>query len=388
MSNSPSSDSRKLVSIICRSIGRDELQEALASIADQSYPNIEIVLVDAFASGLDGYLQHCGNIPVTCVNTGEKLLRSAAANAGLDKASGDYILFLDEDDWISPDHIEQLVGFIESQDDCDAVYSSTRRVNIKGEEQDYVFDKEFDRFLLMRDNFIPIHSLLFARNLVSEGCRFDESFDLYEDWDFFLQLNQLTDFRHLDKITAFYRESGESGIDESKMAERHDVSGPLGEARARVFDKWLKRWSGADFNSLIGEIDNTVLIASMAKQLEELDSSLQAENAAKEEKEQLLIERDRQLEDVQDNLNKAKIRISDLDGYVANLLEQINQLKEREESHGAHIAQLEHQLNEIFTSTSWKLSKPLRVAGRIIKGQGVKSPGQQEDDTDSDPSKE
>ncbi|MEQ9071830.1 MAG: glycosyltransferase, partial [Gimesia chilikensis] len=243
-----------------------------------TYPKLELVLVDALSTGLDSFLEHSGEVPVNVVNQGKRLLRSAAANAGLEQARGEYILFLDDDDWIAPDHISQLVTYLESEDGCDAVYSSTRRVNNAGEELDYLFDDDFDQFLLMRDNFIPIHAMLFARSLVDKGCRFDESLDLYEDWDFWLQLNQHTVFSHLDTVTAFYRESGASGIDEGKMIERLDPSGPLGQARARVFDKWLKRWNGADFNRLVGEIDNTNLIA-------QLNAELKAENAAKAEKE-------------------------------------------------------------------------------------------------------
>ena len=47
MSTEGPAENHNQVSIICRTLGRAELQQALQSIAAQSYSNIEIVLVDA-----------------------------------------------------------------------------------------------------------------------------------------------------------------------------------------------------------------------------------------------------------------------------------------------------------------------------------------------------
>ncbi|MFT5937102.1 MAG: glycosyltransferase involved in cell wall biosynthesis, partial [Pseudohongiellaceae bacterium] len=200
----------KLVSIICRSVGRPELKQTLESVAKQSYPTLEIILVEASAESLADFQQFAGSVFVNFICAGKKLSRSAAANVGLDAVKGDYIMFLDDDDWIGEDHIAHLVDALNSSSDVKAAYTSTQKMSADGKEKKEVFDQEFDPRLLMRDNFIPIHSMLFESTLLKPDCRFDESFDIFEDWDFWLQLNQHTNFVHISNLSAFYREGGDS----------------------------------------------------------------------------------------------------------------------------------------------------------------------------------
>lgn len=78
------------------------LDQCVQSIVDQTYKNLEIILVD------DGSPDHC---PIVCDAWAEKDSRirvihkenggfSSARNVGLDAATGDYIQFVDSDDWI------------------------------------------------------------------------------------------------------------------------------------------------------------------------------------------------------------------------------------------------------------------------------------------------
>ena len=87
------------------------LDECVQSIVNQTHRNLEIILVD------DGSPDRC---PQLCDEWAEKDSRirvihqkngglSAARNAGLDVAKGDYIGFVDSDDYIAPDMYEQLL---------------------------------------------------------------------------------------------------------------------------------------------------------------------------------------------------------------------------------------------------------------------------------------
>ena len=88
------------------------LNKCVDSIINQSYKNLEIILVD-------GSPDKCGEI---CDKYAEKDSRvkvihkengglSDARNAGIDIAKGDYLLFVDSDDWINRYMIENLVLF-------------------------------------------------------------------------------------------------------------------------------------------------------------------------------------------------------------------------------------------------------------------------------------
>lgn len=86
------------------------LDRCVSSIVAQTYPDLEIILVD------DGSPDGC---PRKCDDWAKKDPRirvihqengglSAARNTGLDIATGGYIAFVDSDDWVEPDYIEKL----------------------------------------------------------------------------------------------------------------------------------------------------------------------------------------------------------------------------------------------------------------------------------------
>lgn len=86
------------------------LEQCIDSIIGQTYQNLEIILVD------DGSPDNCGRICDEYAATDDRIKvihqenggLSAARNAGLDIATGDYIAFVDSDDWILPNAIERM----------------------------------------------------------------------------------------------------------------------------------------------------------------------------------------------------------------------------------------------------------------------------------------
>jgi|GEM_PF-6019889 len=93
------------------------LEECLDSILAQSYENLEIVCVDNGSPDgcgkiLEKYAQKDKRIKVVTLSENKKLC--GGRNAGLDNATGDYICFVDPDDWIEKDHIKAMVEAIEN----------------------------------------------------------------------------------------------------------------------------------------------------------------------------------------------------------------------------------------------------------------------------------
>ena len=242
MSEKSESRTNKLVTIICRSIGRTHLKSALDSISAQSYKPIEVILINSSEKRLENILPL--DVQVTVLDQPTPLSRAEAANAGIDAANGSLLLFLDDDDYLSNDHISNLASKMYSDSSVRAVYSGTQKVTNDGKLLEQVYSTEFDPILLMRDNYIPIHSMLFEKSLVDEGCRFDPQFDIYEDWDFWLQLAQKTNFYHVPSVTAFYRSGGESGTAVSEESEKFDSKSEISKARAQIFEKWKTQWTG------------------------------------------------------------------------------------------------------------------------------------------------
>lgn len=233
-----------LVSILVRSMGRKYLDRALRSIDLQTYPNIEIVVVNALGPDHPEIASTRARFPlrvVTKENTapGQSLHldRAEAANLALDSASGDWLLFLDDDDSIDPDHIHKLVTASRNAPERRAFHTGIACLDEQGVETGVIFDHTVDRVVLAAGNQLPIHAVLFSRALVALGCRFDESLNTYEDWDFWIQVSQYTEFGHVPGISGYYHLVGNSGVHE------HDqISDPLQEL---VLRKWTGRRSPA-----------------------------------------------------------------------------------------------------------------------------------------------
>lgn len=305
----------KLVSVICRSIGRPELKQTLSSVAKQSYQTLEIILVEASAEPLVEFQQFAGSVSINFISTGKKLSRSAAANAGLDAVKGDYIMFLDDDDWIGEEHITHLVNAFDKCGDVQAIYSSTQKMGANGKQKREIFDQAFDPRLLMRDNFIPIHSMLFESSLLKTGCKFDESFDVFEDWDFWLQLNQHTDFLHTSNLSAFYREGGNSETASDDDSDRYLSDNSRGQGRAKLFAKWLKIWTGEQLNSLLGFLDQT-------EEIIQLNNVVQTSQSRVHESNQELTKLTTQIQDKDTQAHESNLKIDDLNNKVQEISTQ------------------------------------------------------------------
>lgn len=261
-----SEESTALVSVICRTVNRPTLAQALHSVGRQDWRNIELILVDALGTGSITAPGLPAHITTRIVSTGKALDRPKAANVGVKAAQGDYLLFLDDDDWIADKHLSLLVNELQASD-VNVVYSATQMVNEAGDATDEIIAVPFDLTMLRRDNFIPIHAAMFSRELLDLGCTFDESLPIYEDWDFWLQCAEHTPFTLLDLVGAFYRAGGDSHTKLDQHQQRYETGHPSADARARLLDKWRLRWSGAELNALLGLVDQTPALKQVHDEL-------------------------------------------------------------------------------------------------------------------------
>src|SRR5690606_17299195 len=86
------------------------IQRCLDSALHQDYPNIEIIVIDDGSTDstseiLKGYGSQPGLVVTRMDNAGP----SAARNAGIDRAKGEFLCFLDADDFVSPNYVSMLM---------------------------------------------------------------------------------------------------------------------------------------------------------------------------------------------------------------------------------------------------------------------------------------
>ena len=134
------------------------LSRCVDSIISQSYSNIEIILVDDGSpdnSGAicDNYAKQDGRIKVIHKANGGL---GKARNTGIEKARGDYITFIDSDDWIGKNHISDLYYGLKNADadicfgGCTRAFSNGRQIVDRNNYRNNVYKKSdiLDKILL------------------------------------------------------------------------------------------------------------------------------------------------------------------------------------------------------------------------------------------------
>jgi tetratricopeptide (TPR) repeat protein len=234
MSSALSAGSQPLVSIVTRTLGRPTLAEVAACVRDQTHRPLEWIVVDAAGTGLA--LPSAGDVRAWVVGTGQRLLRSPAANLGLRAASGRLLLILDDDDLILPGHAAGLVGSLAANPQVGVAYAD---VEVWDRDRHAVgaYAWDYSRLHLCRQNLFPPLAALFDSALVRErGCRMDETLDYFEDWDFWLQAAGHTPFVHLPRSTAIYRgHLSQSGV---MAAGTPDADPRCNADLARIIDRY------------------------------------------------------------------------------------------------------------------------------------------------------
>jgi len=357
-----------LVSVLIRSVDRSHLQEALDSVALQTYANIEVVVIAA-RPGHRELPEGCGSFPLRLVATEAPLPRSKAANRALDEARGEYLLFLDDDDWLMPSHIERLAKVLREQPKAQAAYTGVSLANDKGEPMGQAFDLPFDSVRQLAGNLTPIHSVMFSRSLVAGGARFDEQLDHYEDWDFWLQLGRRTVFVHLPGVSAVYRIHESSGV--------HDDPGPAGASSQHIYRKWQTLWQPWQQAALMQHVwaahDLEFKLQAAVETVAWHQSALDQERATVAGQQDTIAQQQSLLAQQQDQLAQQESMVAHQQSVLAHQQATIHEqagtaehLRSEARSYQAIIGVRESQVAELMNSTSWKVTAPLRALSRLF----------------------
>lgn len=347
------------------------LGEALNSVKEQTYKNIEVIVVNDGGKDvqdvLDGYEIAFGKLQYLFLE--KNFGRSAAANYGLDASSGEYLIFLDDDDLYEPQHIENLVNALRKQYRIKAAYSGVKLTN--GDEET-VLNRSFHKELLCAGNYIPFHAVLFNRCLLNKGCRFDEAFNVYEDWDFWLQLSVHTSFLHCDVITAIYRSFGDSEISQYRSNPK-----AVDKFRSMIFEKWRKKWDGNQINQIFFELSSVkdqhtkTAEKQYEERIEEFERLFERNAQHVKNLEEITRQSKITIEQYKATIEQSKTTIEQSKATIDLLRKRIHLIKNHMKKNVHEKKLLSADIAEIKSSTSWRISKPLRVIKNLLVSKKI-----------------
>lgn len=271
----------KLVSLIITTYKGDKyLERTLKTVVNQTYQNLEIIVVDDNGYGTSSQKKSEKIIGKFKENIEyiihEKNKNGAAArNTALLNCHGDYICFLDDDDLILPNRIDKCVKVLESEDVYDAVYTDvicadeklrpTKLIEIRKKGNCY---KE----IMLESMFFGTGSNIFiTKKAYKEIGLFDEKFTRHQDLEFMIRFyrtfkstfipeilivkskngtNNIPDYKKLLETKRLFFEKFEREIENMTVGEREKLIAHHNEELERANDKkkskdskvTLKKW--------------------------------------------------------------------------------------------------------------------------------------------------
>ncbi|WP_250509445.1 glycosyltransferase family 2 protein [Caballeronia sp. GACF4] len=184
----------------------DLLQKLLASVEAQWYGDYELIIVDDHSpseTAREALHAAAGN-RVKVLRLERNAGISEATNAGIREARGDYVVFLDHDDELTPDCLWEL-AIAANATDADFIYSDEDKILSTGEFSEPFFKPDWSPDTVMSTMF-TCHVSAAKRALVIELGGLRSEYDGAQDWDFVLRIAERTPrIAHIPKVLYHWR---------------------------------------------------------------------------------------------------------------------------------------------------------------------------------------
>jgi GT2 family glycosyltransferase len=215
--------SRPLISIVMPVYNTPPLilEEAIESVRAQAYENWELIAVDDASTQpqvrplLDRLSAADPRILFRAMEQNGGI--ALASNVALAQATGEFVAFLDHDDWLEPDALFELARRILEFPDADFIYSDEDKVDESGYFQQPFFKSDWDPDALLSCNYC-CHFTAIRRSLVEELGGFRADFDGAQDYDLFLRATERARrILHIPRVLYHWRISGQSTAHRAAM---------------------------------------------------------------------------------------------------------------------------------------------------------------------------
>ncbi|MEX0724237.1 MAG: glycosyltransferase family A protein [Gracilimonas sp.] len=235
-----------LITVVIPSYNRPELLErAVNSVLDQTYSNIEIIIVDD-ASDTEVGLVFEKDEKVKLLRNNQNKGPCYSRNRGLKEAKGEFINFLDDDDILFPEKIEKQLSCFENSDDnflgmvtCHSMDQRSGKEQVKYNRiKGNIYKDLLGSFLVS-----GIETLLFRTEAVKEAGGFDEALESSHEYDLLIRISEFYTIDYVDEVLSKeYRSLNQISINFSKKKQgaRYLYAKNSDRYRKIGFIFWLK----------------------------------------------------------------------------------------------------------------------------------------------------
>ena len=203
--------SRPRISIITPVYNTDPrwLRRAVESVREQVYPEWELCLGDDGSTRQETVEALAA---IAALDSRIKVVRmprnggiSAASNAALAAATGEFIALLDHDDEIAPDALFEVARLLNAHPDADVVYTDEDKLEFDGSHSDPFFKPDWSPEYLRSSMYVG-HLGVYRRDLVNRIGGFRSAYDGSQDYDLVLRATEHTNaVYHIPRILYHWR---------------------------------------------------------------------------------------------------------------------------------------------------------------------------------------
>ena len=215
-----SENNLKLISIIipCFNSGLT-IQKSVNSVLNQTWKDKEIILVnDGSTDKLTLFiLKELSKIKILKLINQKNLGLSSARNKGIKESNGNYLFFLDADDWIEENCLEEMYCSLNKDKNFAYVYSDI----ITEGNFHKIIKNDFNFYQQLFLNKIPYSIFLNKKTLIENGGYDDNMKFGYEDWDLNIRLGAKNLFGKRIPKPLFHYKVSDSGMLLSKSIKNH-----------------------------------------------------------------------------------------------------------------------------------------------------------------------
>jgi glycosyltransferase involved in cell wall biosynthesis len=227
------SSSNPLISVVIPTYNHAEfLKRALQGVQSQEYDNLEVIVVDNYSDDYtDEVVGSFSSLDIKLLKINNKGVIGASRNYGIDHAKGDWIAFLDSDDFWYPTRLSICSGWFDSAHQFDVISTDELMVFSGTDKQQLLqhgpsSDDMYRDMILLGNRLSPSATLVKRSLLTRHSLKFSESklHVTVEDYDFWMQLARHgAKFNFLRSVQGTYNIHGDnasSRIDVHSAAER------------------------------------------------------------------------------------------------------------------------------------------------------------------------